>query len=74
MKNIYIVLNQHENNKNFAFVEVMHTGQNIKPILERYKNADIWHLCETRKQADDLAQFWNRCYKNNGTYLFSKVG
>ena len=73
MKSIFLTVVIQENGKNFAFVEVFRCGQNIKPMIERYKNAHIWHLCESRKQADNLAQFWNDCYKNNGTYLYGRA-
>lgn len=70
MKSIFLVLTVDINEKHYSFVEVLRVGQNIKPLLERYQNIDCWHLCESRKQADELAIFWNNCYKNNGTYLY----
>lgn len=70
MKRIFIAAQTEENGKFYAFVIPIRTGENIKPILERYKNTEVFHLCESRKQADDLVIFWNESYKSNGTYLF----
>lgn len=70
MKKIFLAAVTEENKKYYSFVIPIRTGENIKPILERYKNTPVFHLCESRKQADDLVIFWNKCYKNNGTYLF----
>ena len=70
MKNIFVVVVTEEDGKYYAIADTIHTGQNIIPIMQRYKDAVIIHLCETRRQADDLAFAWNNDYKRNGTYLF----
>lgn len=69
MKKIHLAIEIKENGKYYAFAETIRTGENIKPFIERY-NADIFHLCETRKQAEDLVTRWTALYKANGTYLF----
>lgn len=69
MKKIYMVISETENGKYYAFVETIKTGENLKPFINRY-NANIFHLCETRKQAEEIAVRWNAVYKTNGTYLF----
>jgi len=73
MKMIFIVVNINENGKHYAFADTIKTGNNLLPMFRRYENADIVHLCETRKSADEIAAFWNECYKNNGTYYFSRT-
>jgi hypothetical protein len=70
MKKIYIVIQTDENGKFYAFADAIRTGQNLKPFIERYKNANIFHLCENRKQAEEIALRWNAVYKANNTYLF----
>ena len=70
MKKIFLAAITEENGKNYAFIVPIRTGENIKPILERYKNTPVFHLCESRKQADDLVITWNEAYKNNGSYMF----
>ena len=69
MKKIYMVIPETENGKYYAFAETIKTGENLKPFINRY-NANIFHLCETRKQAEEIAVRWNAAYKANGTYLF----
>lgn len=70
MKKIFIAAVTEENEKFCAFVIPIQTGENLKPILERYKNTVIFHLCESRKQADDTVINWNNQYKQNKTYMF----
>jgi hypothetical protein len=69
MKMIFVVVVTTENGKYFAFADTIATGNNLIAILKRY-NADICHLCESRREADELAQKWNEAYRQNGTNLF----
>ena len=72
MKKIYIVIQIEENKKYCAFSDAIRTGENLKPHIERYKNANVFHLCENRKQAEELALRWNATYKANNQYLFDE--
>ena len=69
MKKIYVVIQARDNGKYYAFAESIRVGENLKPFIDRY-NADIFHLCESRKQAEEIAIRWNATYKANNTYLF----
>lgn len=69
MKNIFIVFNVSENGKFFAIADTIRTGENLLAFCNRYK-ANIAHLCESRKQADEIALAWNKTYKENGTNLY----
>ena len=69
MKKIYVVIQAEDNGKYYAFADAIRTGENLKPFIERY-NANIFHLCESRKQAEELVIQWNATYKANNTYLF----
>lgn len=69
MKKIYIAIQVEENEKYYAFAETIRTGENLKPFIERY-NANVFHLCESRKQAEELIIRWNATYKANNNYLF----
>ena len=71
MKKIYIVIQIEENKKYYAFAETIRTGENLKPFIERY-NAKIFHLCESRKEAESLALRWNAIAKANNQYLFNE--
>ncbi len=70
MKKIFVVYDITENGKHFAFADTIRAGENLLYHISRYKGADACHLCETRKEADNLAVVWNQGYKSNGTYLY----
>lgn len=72
MKKIYIAIQVEENGKYYAFVYAIKTGENLKPHIERHKNANIFHLCESKKQAREIATRWNATYKANNSYLFDE--
>lgn len=69
MKKIFIAVVYEEKGKYFPYGIPIKSGQNIKPILEQ-TNTKAWHLCESRKQMDDMIQNWREQYKANGTYLY----
>lgn len=71
MKTIFFVAVAEENKKCCAFVVPVRAGNNLRPIIERYSDCPIFHLCETRKQADEIVCTWNDAYKRNGNYLFA---
>ena len=45
-------------------VECFKTGTNIKSALEHI-DSKIAHLCESKKQAESLREFWTDCEKRN---------
>lgn len=69
MKSIFVVIDYEENGKHCAVADTIHTGNNLVPIIKRYK-ANVCHLCESRKQADEIAMSWNAAYKAQGRYLY----
>lgn len=70
MKNIYLACIHTENGKNYAYMVRVPVGVNILAHLERHK-IEVAHTCSTKKEARDLVNIWNACYKANGTYLFN---
>ena len=68
MKSIFVVFVQEKDGKYFAVADTIRTGQNLIPYTQRY-NSDICHLCESRKQAEEIATFWNACFREKGTNL-----
>lgn len=68
MKMIFVVFVQEQNGKYFAVPDTIRTGQNLTAYIQRY-NSRICHLCESRKQAEEIATAWNKAYKENGTNL-----
>jgi hypothetical protein len=71
MKRIYLAIVVEENEKYYAFAEAIRTGENLKPYIERHK-ANIFHLCESKKEAETLVLRWNATFMANNTYLFSE--
>ena len=69
MKNFYIAVSIKENNKYFAFVIKVSEHENLKNKLDdpRITHANIY---PTKNKAEEVANFWNECYKNNNTYMF----
>ena len=69
MKMIFVVFVIEENGKYHAFADTIRTGENLIYHCHRY-NAITCHLCESRKEADNLAISWNNQYINNGTHIY----
>lgn len=69
MKMIFVVFSVEQNGKYYAFADTIRTGENLKSHMSRY-NGDICHLCESRKQAEEIALAWNAAYKKNNTNLY----
>lgn len=46
------------------------TGENLKFALDCIGGLQVAHLCNTKREAEDLVTAWNDSYKANGTYLF----
>lgn len=72
MKNIYAVFSKATaGGKRYAYTEAINIkGNNLYAIL-RMENADVCEVCETRKQAEEMANRWNEDYKANGTSIFN---
>ena len=61
-----------ENDKRLAYVLKVNTCENLLAVLQRRPNAEFVTICATKREAQELANAWNRSYWNNGTYFFSK--
>ena len=63
----YIVITLSKEGKYFSYADALSSSSDLLSQLER---RDIYgvHLCESKKAAKELAEFWNGCFKNNGTY------
>lgn len=69
MKNFYFVVNVKENNKLYACVIKATESDNLLSKFE-IKNISSVNIFPTKKRADEIAKFWNECYKKNGTHMF----
>lgn len=70
MKMIFVVAEMEINGKVYAVADTIRTGENLAAILQRYRTG-IVHLCESRKQAEEIAQAWNDDFIRNGTSVFA---
>ena len=74
MKMIFVVYQiEDENGKYYAFADTIKTGQNLRNFIGKFRGEKVCHLCESRKQADELAIAWNETFKENGAYAFAKT-
>ena len=69
MKMIFVAVTEEINGKYYAFADTIKTGENLVAAIEKY-GSKCCHLCENRKQAEELADEWNKRYIKNGKYAF----
>ena len=75
-KNVYVVwtFSNADKTKHYASAEKIPGGNNLLCYATDYaktrygKHATSMNVCNTWKAARQLADQWNECYKNNGTY------
>lgn len=70
-KNFYYVAITEKNKKLFAHVVRVNNYSDLLFALNRIENITSATACSTKREASELAEFWNECYKKNGTYLFA---
>lgn len=65
-----------QDGKKLLFASVVSAGEtdNLLSVFQRNKNIVSVNACQTKKAAEELAAFWNECYKQNGTYAFRRAG
>ncbi len=57
----------------YAFVHSIGQNDNLKSSLDSIGGLQCVQLCQSKKEAVQLADFWNDCYKQNGTYFFEEA-
>lgn len=67
MKYHYIAISTRTNNKNFAYVLRVAKSDNLIFSLQ-IPGITAANICSTKKEAEKVVEFWNKCYKNNKTY------
>ena len=69
-KNIYIAVQIKENEKNYAYVIKTTDSSNLLSVLniKGITTANIWN----KEKAYNVVNYWNDCFKKNGTYLYSE--
>lgn len=71
MKNFYIVVQITENNKHYAYVVKVSESDNLLSKL-KITNIQSANIFPTKKRAYEVAEYWNACFKANGTYYFDE--
>ena len=71
MNNHYIAVTVCEGGKNYAYVVKVREDENLLSKLE-IKNIKTANIFSTKKEAKIIAEYWNKCYKDNGTYMFDE--
>ena len=68
-KTLYIVVDIAENGKSYAYVIKTSASNNLVSALNipGIRSANV---CDTKKQAYEIAEAWNETAKQNGSYLF----
>lgn len=69
MKMIFVVFVIETEGKRYAIADTIKTGENLKAHCDRY-GAEVMHLCESRKQADETARNWNQAYHENNKCVY----
>lgn len=67
MKYHYIAISTRTNNKNLASVLRVAESDNLIFSLQIH-GITAANICSTKKEAEKVVEFWNKCYKNNKTY------
>lgn len=71
-KNIALVVGHGNNSgKYYATAYKVPQNYNLKSYIDSISNCLHVNVCDSYKQAKEIAEHWNECYKKNGTYLFS---
>lgn len=65
----YIAVSISENNKNYAYVLKVKSGDNLLSKLA-IRNIEIADIQPTKKQAEATVNHWNACYIANGIFMF----
>lgn len=67
-KKFYLVASKNEaNDKKYAYVITIRKGENAADILKAHA-PEIAHICETKKEAAEIADRWNEIFKAHNVY------
>ena len=69
----YIVIDIQENGKSFASTLAVSGNENLCCALKKINGLVSANICSSKKDAEEIAAFWNDCYKKNGRYMFPAV-
>lgn len=67
MKNHYIAISVKQDGKNYASVLKVSGADNLLFSLQ-IPGITAANICSTKKEAEKIVDFWNKCYKKNKTF------
>lgn len=67
-KNYYLAASDTKAGKNFAYVLEAGSSNNLLYVLAGRSNLKYVNICDSKKEAKKIVDFWNDCYKKNDTY------
>ena len=70
--NFYYAVQEYENGRYCTHVQRINNSNNLLHAFS--KKAVVVMACKTKKEAEDIANFWNECSLKNGKYLFQESG
>ena len=71
-KHFYITFFAQLNGKYWAGTMTVSSDDNIMNISQKIAGMQAANLCATRKAAEELADYWNECFKRNGTSIYTE--
>ena len=69
-KNSYLVIVTEKSGKRAAFVQKWHNSNNLASFLKD-SNIETANICDSKKEDEEIARFWNECYIKNGSYMYA---
>ena len=67
--NTYIAITTKTDDKYVSWVIRVRDNDNLLSVLN-IKDIQHANICSSKKKAYELSDYWNECYKINGTYLY----
>lgn len=71
MKNFYFVFSAMMDGKNYAGTMTKTSQDNLAFLHQQIPNLTAVQICESKRQAEEIADYWNESFKKNGTSLFA---
>lgn len=69
-KKTFYVFTIRENGKFYSYADAIQNNNDLVSIFGGIKNLYTANACDTKHDADRIAQDWNEHYKRNGKYMF----
>lgn len=67
---VYMVVTVTKNGKHVSYVLDVPGSYNLVSVLSGIQGLTSANICKNKKAAAEIVEYWNKCYKTNGTYLF----